>query len=42
MADEISDICMLKLLATLGMFAVLVFRSWLELKGYRLMWKELE
>lgn len=24
------------------MFAVLVFRAWLELKNYRLMWKELE
>jgi hypothetical protein len=27
---------------TLGMFAVLIFRAWLELKNYRLMWKELE
>jgi hypothetical protein len=24
------------------MFAVLIFRAWLELKNYRLMWKELE
>jgi hypothetical protein len=24
------------------MFTVLVFRAWLELKNYRLMWKELE
>ena len=24
------------------MFAVLVFRAWLELKNYRLLWKELE
>jgi hypothetical protein len=24
------------------MFSVLVFRAWLELKNYRLMWKELE
>lgn len=42
MADEILDIYILNLLATLGMFAVLVFRAWLELKNYRLMWKELE
>jgi len=27
---------------TLAMFAVLIFRAWLELKNYRLMWKELE
>ena len=33
---------MLNLLLTLGMFTVLVFRAWLELKNYRLMWKELE
>jgi hypothetical protein len=24
------------------MFTILVFRAWLELKNYRLMWKELE
>lgn len=24
------------------MFLVLIFRAWLELKNYRLMWKELE
>jgi hypothetical protein len=24
------------------MFTVLVFRAWLELRNYRLMWKELE
>jgi hypothetical protein len=24
------------------MFAVLIFRAWLELKNYRLIWKELE
>ena len=33
---------MLNLLLTLGMFTVLVFRAWLELRNYRLMWKELE
>lgn len=36
------NIYMLNLAATLAMFAVLVFRAWLELKNYRLMWKELE
>lgn len=36
------DLYLLNLLLTLGMFTVLVFRAWLELKNYRLMWKELE
>lgn len=39
---DIFDLYVLNLLLTLGMFAVLVFRAWLELKNYRLMWKELE
>ena len=33
---------MLNLVLTLGMFAVLIFRAWLELKNYRLMWREME
>ena len=33
---------MLNLVLTLGMFVVLIFRAWLELKNYRLMWRELE
>lgn len=40
--DGIFDLYVLNLLLTLGMFTVLVFRAWLELKNYRLMWKELE
>ena len=40
--DGIFDLYVLNLLLTLGMFAVLIFRAWLELKNYRLMWKELE
>jgi hypothetical protein len=36
------DLYLLNLLLTLGMFTVLIFRAWLELKNYRLMWKELE
>jgi hypothetical protein len=39
---DIFDLYVLNLLLTLGMFAVLIFRAWLELKNYRLMWKELE
>ena len=26
----------------MAMFLVLVFRAWIELKNYRMMWKELE
>ncbi|MCJ7423954.1 hypothetical protein MUP01_06760 [Candidatus Bathyarchaeota archaeon] len=33
---------MLNIILTLGMFVVLVFRAWIELKNYRMMWKELE
>lgn len=36
------NLYVLNLMVTLAMFAVLVFRAWLELKNYRLMWKELE
>jgi len=39
---DVLDIYLLNLILTLGMFAVLIFRAWLELKNYRMMWKELE
>jgi hypothetical protein len=39
---DVIDLYLLNLLLTLGMFAVLIFRAWLELKNYRLMWRELE
>lgn len=41
MADLI-EIYVLNLLVTLAMFIVLVFRAWIELKNYKMMWKELE
>lgn len=41
-ALELLDIYILNLVLTLGMFAVLIFRAWIELKNYRMMWKELE
>jgi hypothetical protein len=40
--DGLLEIYLLNLLVTLGMFMVLIFRAWVELKNYRLMWKELE
>lgn len=33
---------LLNLVVTLAMFIVLVFRAWVELKNYRIMWKEVE
>ena len=39
---NIEQLYVLNLVVTLGMFVVLIFRAWLELKNYRLMWKELE
>jgi len=32
----------LNLLVTLAMFLILTFRAWIEMKNYRIMWKELE
>jgi hypothetical protein len=40
--DEILELYVLNLVVTLGMFVVLIFRAWLELRNYRMMWKELE
>ncbi len=40
--DPILELYLLNLLVTVAMFAVLIFRAWLELRNYRLMWKELE
>ncbi len=41
-ATDIVEIYVLNLLLTLGMFVVLIFRAWIELKNYRMMWRELE
>jgi hypothetical protein len=39
---DLLQIYLLNLLVTGGMFAVLVFRAWVELKNYKLIWKEME
>ena len=39
---DLLSIYLLNLIVTIGMFIVLIFRAWIELKNYRLMWKELE
>jgi hypothetical protein len=41
-ATELLDIYLLNLAVTVGMFAVLIFRAWIETKNYRIMWQELE
>ena len=40
--DDLLNIYVLNLLITLAMFLVLVFRAWIELRNYKLIWKELE
>jgi len=36
------NIYLLNLMIMLAMFLVLVFRAWIEMKNYRIMWRELE
>jgi hypothetical protein len=40
--DSLLGIYILNLLVTLGMFAVLIFRAWLELRNYKVLWQEME
>ena len=39
---DLLSIYLLNLVGTVGMFIVLIFRAWIELKNYKMMWKELE
>ena len=39
---ELFDVYVLNLAITLAMFLILTFRAWIELKNYKIMWKELE
>ena len=39
---EVFDVYVLNLAITLAMFLILTFRAWIELKNYRIMWRELE
>lgn len=39
---DLFDIYLLNLAVTVGMFAVLVFRAWLELRHFQVLWKEAE
>jgi hypothetical protein len=40
--DGLFEIYLLNLAVTVGMFAVLVFRAWLELKHFKVLWGEAE
>ena len=42
--DELTmfNIYLLNLSVTVAMFIVLVFRAWIEMKNFRIMWKEAE
>lgn len=42
MALTLLQIYILNLAVTVGMFAVLIFRAWIELKNFKIMWEELE
>lgn len=37
---DVIDLYMFNLLITVAMFLVLIFRAWIELKNYRIMWEE--
>ncbi len=39
---DVVDLYLLNLVVTVGMFVVLVFRVWLELKHFKTVWKEAE
>ena len=39
---DVLSLYLLNLVVTLAMFLVLAFRAWIELKNYKMMWKELE
>ena len=39
---DLMDIYLLNLAVTVAMFVVLVCRAWIELKNYKIMWREME
>jgi hypothetical protein len=39
---DLFDIYLLNLAVTIGMFIVLIFRAWLELRHFQVLWKEAE
>jgi len=39
---DLFEIYLLNLAVTVGMFVVLIFRAWLELRHFQILWKEAE
>ena len=39
---EVFEIYLLNLVVTVGMFVVLLFRAWLEMRHFQVLWKEVE
>jgi hypothetical protein len=39
---DVFELYLLNLVVTAGMFAVLIFRAWLELKQFKILWQEAE
>jgi len=39
---DLFEIYLLNLAVTIGMFVVLIFRAWLEMKHFQVLWKEAE
>ena len=42
MSETMAQLYFLNLAVTAAMFIVLIFRAWIELRNYRIMWKEIE
>lgn len=38
---DVIEIYLLNLAVTVAMFLVLIFRAWIELKNYQIMWREI-
>jgi hypothetical protein len=39
---DVLELYLLNLLVTVAMFAVLIFRAWIEFKNFKILWTEIE
>ena len=42
LTPTLSDLYLMNLLVTIGMFLVLTLRAWVELRNYNIVWKEIK
>ena len=42
MSESMTQLYLLNLVVTAAMFSVLIFRAWIELRNYRIIWREME